>query len=42
MAGFTVKLDNYSRELGDNIDKKYGLEMDETIYFCSKPKLKND
>jgi len=42
MAGFTVKLDNYSRELGDNIIKKYGLMKDETIYFCSKPKLKND
>lgn len=41
-AGFTVKLDNYSRELGDNIIKKYGLMKDETIYFCSKPKLKND
>ncbi len=39
LAGFTVKLDNYSRELGDNIIKKYGLTKNETIYFCSKPKL---
>ncbi len=40
MAGFTVELDNYSTELGDNIIKKYGLMKDEIIYFCSKPKLK--
>ena len=41
-AGFTVKPDNYSRELGNNIIKKYGLMKDETIYFCTKPKPKND
>ncbi len=38
-AGFTVKLDNYCRELGDNTIKKYGLIKNETIFFCSKPKL---
>lgn len=39
-TGFTVKLDNYTGELGDNIIKKYGLMKDETICFCTKPKPK--
>jgi len=37
-AGFTVKPDNYAKELGDNTIKKYGLIKDEIIYFCIKPK----
>jgi len=41
-AGFTVNPDNYVRELGDDKIKKYGLMKDEIIYFCTKPKPKND
>lgn len=41
-AGFIVKLDNYVKELEDNIIKKYGLIKDEVIYFCIKPKHKDD
>lgn len=41
-AGFSVKLDNYCRELEDDLIKKYGLLKDEPIYFCSKPKLNNN
>lgn len=37
-VGFTVRLDNYIRDLENNIIKKYGLRKDEIIYFCSKPK----
>ncbi len=36
-AGFTVKLDNYVKELGDDKIKKYRLSEDELIYFCTKP-----
>ncbi len=38
-AGFTVKVDAYGRELGDDMIKKYGLMKDEDIYFCTKPKF---
>jgi hypothetical protein len=35
-AGFTVILDNYIKELGDDKIMKYGLMKDEIIYFCAK------
>ncbi|MBE7444979.1 MAG: methyltransferase domain-containing protein [Planctomycetia bacterium] len=35
-AGFTVKVDAYVRELGDDMIKKYCLAKDEDIYFCMK------
>ena len=35
-AGFTVKVDTYVRELGDDMIKKYGLVKEEDIYFCMK------
>ena len=35
-AGFTITLDNYIEELGDDKIKKYGLMKDEIIYFCTK------
>jgi len=38
-AGFTVKVDAYGREMGDDMIKKYGLMKDEDIYFCTKPKF---
>ena len=41
-AGFTVNLDNYIRTLGDDKIKRYGLMENEIIYFCVKPKPKND
>lgn len=36
-AGFTVKVDNYAKELGNDISKRYILGG-EQIYFCSKQK----
>jgi SAM-dependent methyltransferase len=38
-AGFTVKVDNYVRDLDVNIVRKYGLK-DEDIHFCTKPLLR--
>jgi len=35
-AGFTVKVDNYAKDLETSIVRKYGLQ-DEEIYFCTKP-----
>lgn len=35
-AGFAVKIDNYAQELGVEKSKKYGLNADENIYFCTK------
>ena len=35
-AGFTVKVDGYVRELGDDKIKKHGLSEDQDIYFCAK------
>lgn len=35
-AGFTVKVDGYVRELGDDKIKKHGLSEDQEIYFCTK------
>jgi len=35
-AGFTVKVDNYARDLDINVVRKYGLK-DEEIHFCTKP-----
>ena len=37
-AGFTVKCDNYVRELGEGTIKKYCLKKNEIIYVCTKPK----
>jgi ubiquinone/menaquinone biosynthesis C-methylase UbiE len=37
-AGFTVKVDSYSKELGPDVARKYGL-LDEEIYFCTKHPL---
>ena len=34
-AGFTVKVDGYVRELGDDKIKKHGLSEDQEIYFCT-------
>lgn len=35
-AGFTVKVDGYVRELGDDKIKKHGLSDDQNIYLCTK------
>lgn len=35
-AGFTVKVDGYAKELGDEAIKKYGLKKKENIYYCTK------
>lgn len=40
-AGFTVRLDNYVKELEDDKIKKYDLPKNEIIYFCAKPKPHN-
>jgi SAM-dependent methyltransferase len=40
-AGFTVRLDNYVKELEDDKIKKYDLPKNEIIYFCTKPKPHN-
>lgn len=37
-AGFVVKVDDYARRLRDPTIKKYGLQKDEKIYFCKRPK----
>jgi SAM-dependent methyltransferase len=36
-AGFSVRVDCYARELGEQASKLFGLTMDEDIYFCTKP-----
>src|SRR3990172_12855809 len=38
-AGFTVRVDNYVRELGFDRVKRYGLIGDESIYLCTKPRI---
>lgn len=35
-AGFTVKIDGYVRELGEDVIQKYRLTRNEDIYFCAK------
>jgi SAM-dependent methyltransferase len=40
-AGFTVRLDDYVRDLGQEPARKHGLMSDEAIYFCTKPQLLN-
>lgn len=35
-AGFTVKVDPYIKELGEENSKRYGLMAGEDIYFCTK------
>jgi len=35
-AGFTVKVDNYAKQLGERLIKKHGLPKDQAIYFCTK------
>ena len=41
-AGFTVKVDGYVKELESDRIRKYGLIVDENIYFCTKPRLEKD
>lgn len=36
LAGFTVKVDSYVKELGNNAIEKYSLRETENIYFCSQ------
>lgn len=36
-AGFDVKEDFFARELGPEATARYGLLLDEAIYFCAKP-----
>lgn len=36
-AGFSVRLDWYVRELGENLIYEYGLHPDEPVYYCAKP-----
>jgi predicted SAM-dependent methyltransferase len=36
-TGFTVKVDNYVRQLPDDFVEKYALMKEEKIYLCSKP-----
>ncbi|OKH40204.1 SAM-dependent methyltransferase [[Phormidium ambiguum] IAM M-71] len=36
-AGFIVKVDNYSQELGAEAIKNFGLTPDESIFLCLKP-----
>jgi len=38
-AGFSVKVDDYVKQLNDVVVRKYGLMKDENIYFCSKPNM---
>lgn len=38
-AGFSVKVDDYVKQMSDDVVRKYGLMKDENIYFCSKPNL---
>lgn len=35
--GFAVRVDPYARQLGPEVCRKYGLQMQEDIYFCRKP-----
>ena len=35
-AGFSVKLDWYLHELGQDLIDKHGLSIDEPVYFCTK------
>lgn len=37
-AGFTVKIDSYTKSLGIEMIEKCGLSEDEDIYFCTKLK----
>ena len=38
-VGFSVKVDDYIKQMSDDVVRKYGLMKDENIYFCSKPNL---
>ncbi|MEG3066539.1 methyltransferase domain-containing protein [Acetomicrobium sp.] len=38
-AGFSVKVDDYVKQLSSDVIERYGLMKDENIYFCSKPNL---
>ena len=40
-VGFMVKVDGYVRELPDDLIEKYGLDKNEDVYFCSKPRSKS-
>jgi len=37
-SGFIVKVEDYAGSLKNDLIKIYGLNQDEKIYFCSKPK----
>jgi len=41
-AGFSVKVDDYVTQLGDDAIGRYGLMKNEDIYFCSKPNSKRN
>lgn len=41
-AGFTVRLDNYVKELEDDKIKEFDLPENEIVYFCAKPKPKDE
>lgn len=40
-SGFIVRVDDYIAKLPDIFIKKYGLDKNEYIYFCTKPRLRN-
>ncbi|MBW4496555.1 MAG: methyltransferase domain-containing protein [Oscillatoria princeps RMCB-10] len=39
-VGFTVKVDDYVKEIEPDLIKRAGLDRNEDIYFCTKPQLK--
>ena len=36
-AGFVVKVEKYAGEIEPSLARKYGLKVDDEIYFCTKP-----
>ncbi|MBN4051290.1 class I SAM-dependent methyltransferase [bacterium AH-315-M05] len=40
-AGFTVKADQYGKELNANLVNKYGISQDVSIYYCTKLEQKH-
>lgn len=36
-VGFHLKVDDYTKELGEDAVERYRLSKNEKIYFCSKP-----
>ena len=41
-AGFGVKVDDYVKQLSDDVVRKHGLMKDDNIYFCSKSNLERE